>query len=67
MIAAPKAMVEKVRGDQMSIVGVFTVHLCVRCDHVALDRHLKTGAPVMPDELPVSSRNAGPEFRRPNR
>lgn len=56
LAAAPKAVVEKVRGDQMSLVGTYTVHLCRICDKQILDVHVRTGAPVPPDVLPVDSR-----------
>ncbi len=56
--AAPKAVVQKVRGNQISIVGTVTVHLCPDCDRDALDTHMRSGAPVPPDEPPAGERGS---------
>lgn len=46
----PKAVMGKARGEQRSIVGTVTVHLCPDCDRDLLDRHLRDRAPLPPDE-----------------
>ena len=56
--AVVKAIVERSRGTQLSIVGSRTVHLCTNCDAETLERyHRNRPNPLMPDELPT----VGPE------
>ena len=56
--AVVKAVVERSRGTQLSIVGSQTVHLCSICDVETLERyHRNRPNPLMPDELPT----IGPE------
>jgi len=56
--AVVKAIVERSRGTQLSIVGSRTVHLCTVCDADTLGRyHRNRPNPLMPDELPT----VGPE------
>lgn len=45
----PKAVMEKGRGLQRSIVGTVTVHLCPECDRDAWERHQASRAPLLPD------------------
>jgi len=54
MQAVPKAIVEKSRGTQLSVVGTRTVHLCSVCDAETLETyHRNRPNPLMPDELPT--------------
>ena len=54
--AIPKAIVEKGRGTQLSVVGTRTVYLCSQCDVEALAAYHKNRPnPLMPDELPTES------------
>ena len=56
--AVVKAIVERSRGTQLSIVGSRTVHLCSDCDADTLERyHRNRPNPLMPDDLPT----VGPE------
>lgn len=48
----PKAVVERSRGTQLSVVGYSTVALCRTCDASTVAAALARGA-VMPDELPT--------------
>lgn len=55
MQAVPKAIVEKSRGTQLSVVGTRTVHLCSHCDRATLELyHRNRPNPLMPDQLPNS-------------
>lgn len=51
--AAVKAIVEKARGTQLSIVSTEVVHLCRTCDADVLARYRVGRSPLMPDELPT--------------
>ena len=52
--AVPKAIVEKSRGTQLSVVGIRTVHLCSVCDAATLETyHRNRPNPLMPDQLPT--------------
>ena len=54
MQAVPKAIVEKSRGTQLSVVGTRTVHLCSTCDAETLETyHRNRPNPLMPDQLPT--------------
>jgi hypothetical protein len=54
MQAVPKAIVEKSRGTQLSVVGTRTVHLCSICDAETLETyHRNRPNPLMPDQLPT--------------
>ncbi|HEX9696806.1 MAG TPA: hypothetical protein VGB64_10910 [Actinomycetota bacterium] len=57
LIETPKAVAEKVRGDQMSIVGYTSVYLCRVCDATTIDELAKSKAALPPDDLPVKSRH----------
>ena len=52
MRPVPKAIMQKARGNQRSITATVIVHLCGTCDAEAIEAHLRSGAPLMPDELP---------------
>jgi len=54
MEAAVKAIVEKSRGSQLSIVATQTVYLCCSCDEKVLSRYRVGRSPLMPDQLPTS-------------
>jgi hypothetical protein len=49
----PKALVERSRGTQLSVVGYTTVALCRTCDAGTLAAALAHGGAVMPEELPT--------------
>lgn len=53
VVDRPKAVVERSRGTQLSVVGYTTVTLCKACDAQALAAALSHGGAVMPDELPT--------------
>ena len=54
MQAVPKAIVEKGRGTQLSVVGTRTIHLCSDCDAETLAvYHRNRPNPLMPDQLPT--------------
>jgi hypothetical protein len=53
LVDRPKALVERSRGTQLSVVGYTTVVLCRTCDAEALAKALAHGGAVMPDELPT--------------
>lgn len=60
MQAVPKAIVEKSRGTQLSVVGTRTVHLCSVCDAETLETyHRNRPNPLMPDELPTVDGSRG--------
>ena len=52
MRPVPKAILGQARGSQRSIAATVTVHLCASCDGERIEAHLRSGAPLMPDELP---------------
>lgn len=57
MQAVPKAIVEKSRGTQLSVVGTRTIHLCSGCDAETLEiYHRNRPNPLMPDQLPTTER-----------
>ena len=54
MQAVPKAIVEKGRGTQLSVVGTRTIYLCSECDADTLTvYHRNRPNPLMPDQLPT--------------
>jgi 5-methylcytosine-specific restriction endonuclease McrA len=54
--AVVKAVVEKGRGTQLSVVGTQIVHLCRSCDASVLERYNRNRPnPLMPDELPTTN------------
>jgi hypothetical protein len=53
LVERPKAVVERSRGTQLSVVGYTTVALCRTCDADTLTKALAHGGAVMPDELPT--------------
>jgi len=55
--ACLKAVVERSRGTQLSVVGTEVVHLCRVCDAGALESYRLSGTLLMPEELPT----VGPE------
>lgn len=60
MQAVPKAIVEKSRGTQLSVVGTRTVHLCSICDAETLEiYHRNRPNPLMPDQLPTVDGSTG--------
>ncbi|MGY9074934.1 MAG: hypothetical protein ACKVHU_18515 [Acidimicrobiales bacterium] len=52
--AAIKAVVEKSRGSQLSIVATQVLHLCRQCDDAVLSVYRIGRTPLMPDELPTT-------------
>ena len=52
MEGAVKAIVEKSRGSQLSIVATQVVYLCKMCDETILASYLIGRSPLMPDQLP---------------
>ncbi len=53
MEGAVKAMVEKSRGSQLSIVATSVIYLCRVCDEAILASYRVSRSPLMPDELPT--------------
>lgn len=53
MEGAIKAIVEKSRGSQLSIVATQVVWLCRSCDEAVLARYRIGRSPLMPDQLPT--------------
>ena len=53
--AVPKAVWEKSRGTQLSIVALQTVYLCPACDAELLRGHLQSKTPLPPDENPAAT------------
>ncbi|MCP3935342.1 MAG: hypothetical protein GY708_08220 [Actinomycetia bacterium] len=51
--AAIKAVIEKSRGSQLSIVATQIVHLCRTCDAELLASYRISRSPLMPDQLPT--------------
>ncbi len=51
---APKAVWERVRGNQIITVALTTVHLCPTCDPDTLRAWLNSGTPIAPDENPAA-------------
>ena len=49
----PKAVVDRARGTQLTVVGYTTVGLCRRCDAEELELSLKHNSAVLPRELPT--------------
>lgn len=54
LFAACKAVVEKSRGSQLSIVATEVIHLCMTCDEALVGRYRISRSPLMPDELPTT-------------
>ena len=54
LFPALKAIVEKSRGSQLSIVATEVIHLCLGCDAELLARYRISKSPLMPDELPTT-------------
>ena len=54
MEGAIKAIVEKSRGSQLSIVATQVVYLCRQCDARILDSYRIGRSPLMPDQLPTT-------------
>jgi len=50
---AIKAVIEKSRGSQLSIVATQVVHLCRSCDAELLASYRISRSPLMPDQLPT--------------
>ena len=57
LVSAPRSVVEKVRGDQITVVGYERVPLCRRCDAESLAKLIRSRAPLPPAEMPVTSRS----------
>lgn len=57
IISAPKAVVDKSRGTQLSVLATTTVHYCRSCDREELEAYLAApgGRLIMPTDLPTSS------------
>jgi hypothetical protein len=53
MEGAVKAVVEKSRGSQLSIVATQVVYLCRVCDERILASYRVGRSPLMPDQLPT--------------
>jgi len=53
MEGAVKAVVEKSRGSQLSIVATQVVYLCRSCDARVLASYRVGRSPLMPDQLPT--------------
>jgi Zn ribbon nucleic-acid-binding protein len=53
VVERPKALVERARGTQLSVVGYTTVGLCRVCDADDLARAIERGGAVLPKELPT--------------
>ena len=53
MEGAVKAVVEKSRGSQLSIVATQVVYLCRVCDDRILSSYRIGRSPLMPDQLPT--------------
>ncbi len=51
---AIKAIVEKSRGSQLSIVATQVVYLCRSCDADLLASYRISRSPLMPDQLPTT-------------
>lgn len=54
LFAACKAVVERSRGSQLSIVATEVIHLCMQCDEELVGRYRISRSPLMPDELPTT-------------
>lgn len=50
---AIKAVIEKSRGSQLSIVATQVVYLCRQCDAELLASYRISRSPLMPDQLPT--------------
>jgi hypothetical protein len=51
--ATPKAIVQKARGTQLSIMSFETVHLCPKCDADLWEEQKQTNSPIAPTENPA--------------
>jgi hypothetical protein len=65
MVSAPRALVQKSRGTQLSVLATTTMHFCRSCDADALDAYLSApgGRLVLPDQLPTTSGDHRPSER----
>jgi hypothetical protein len=56
LVSAPKALVQKSRGTQLSVLAITTMHFCRSCDADPLDAYLSApgGRLVLPDQLPTT-------------
>lgn len=57
LVSVPRSVMEKVRGDQVTVVGYVRVPLCRICDADAVARFVSSRAPLPPDAMPVTSRS----------
>ena len=54
LVTVPKAVVERSRGTQLSVVGIQMVELCPACDRDDIERWQKNlPRPMMPTDLPT--------------
>lgn len=53
VVERPKAVVERARGTQLTVVGYSTIGLCRTCDEQELTHSLQTNGAVLPEELPT--------------
>jgi hypothetical protein len=54
LVAVPKAIVERSRGTQLSVVGIQMLELCPGCDRDDIERWQKNlPRPLMPTDLPT--------------
>ncbi len=57
LVAVPKALLERSRGTQLSVVGIQMVELCPACDRDDIERWQKNlPRPLMPTDLPTIGR-----------
>lgn len=54
MVTVPKAVVERSRGTQLSVVGIQMIQLCEMCDRDDVERWQRNlPRPLMPTDLPT--------------
>jgi predicted RNA-binding Zn-ribbon protein involved in translation (DUF1610 family) len=53
VVDRPKAVVERARGTQLTVVGYTTIGLCRACDREELEFSLQHNSAVLPKELPT--------------
>jgi Zn ribbon nucleic-acid-binding protein len=63
VVERPKALVERARGTQLSVVGYTTIGLCRVCDADDLARAIEHGGGVLPKELPTVDPNTLQQMR----
>ncbi|MEL7207680.1 MAG: hypothetical protein AAGK32_05535 [Actinomycetota bacterium] len=51
--AALKAIVERSRGTQLSIMSTEVIHLCADCEPALVADYRASRSPLMPDDLPT--------------